>query len=51
MYETINEKLKSHFYTQKDIKTRLQNIEADVLNNRKSSFQAAQQLLDEYLKK
>ncbi|WP_462280462.1 methylmalonyl Co-A mutase-associated GTPase MeaB [Salinivirga cyanobacteriivorans] len=51
MYETINEKLKSHFYTQKDIKTKLQNFEADVLNNRKSSFQAAQQLLDEYLKK
>ncbi len=48
MYQTINEKLKTHFYTKKTIKNKLHAFEADVLNNRKSSFQAAHQLLDEY---
>lgn len=51
MYETIDEKLKSHFYTQKGMKEKLEEFENDVLNNRKSSFQAAQQLLNEYFNK
>ncbi len=51
MYETINEKLKNHFYQASDIKPQLNRMEHSVLNGEVSSFQAAQSLLDEYYKK
>jgi len=51
MYETINEKLKTHFYQEHSIKSQLNGIEDRVLKGEVSSFQAAQTLLDEYYKK
>jgi LAO/AO transport system kinase len=51
MYETINEKLKTHFYQEQAIKSQLNGIEQRVLNGEVSSFQAAQTLLDQYYKK
>ncbi len=48
MYETINESLKSDFYSNPDIKTKQQGFEQDVLHGKMSSFEAAQKLLDTY---
>lgn len=48
MYETINEQLKNNFYLNKQIKTSITEMEQDVLDNKKSSFQAAHQLLNQY---
>jgi len=48
MYETINEKLKTHFYQDPAIKSKLEPFEQMVLNGEMSSFQAAQGLLGEY---
>lgn len=50
MYETINEDLKKHFYTNSVIQADIEKIEADVTSNKLSSFVAAQQLLDIYFK-
>ncbi len=51
MYESINEKLKQHFYANEEIETLLQENEKKVLNNEKSSFVAANDLLEYYFKK
>jgi len=48
MYESINDHLKSNFYQNEAIKKLLIEAEKDVLSNRKSSFIAAKNLLDEY---
>lgn len=48
MYETVNEQLKKNFYHNKNIKDLIELAETDVLHNRKSSFQAAHQLLETY---
>ncbi len=48
MYESINEQLKGDFYHHPDIKNVLEATEADVLNEKTSSFVAAKQLLDTY---
>ncbi len=48
MYETINEQLRRSFYQQPGMKERLVSAERDVLSGRKTSFMAAQQLLDRY---
>lgn len=50
MYETINEKLKSHFYNNPQIQLELQNCEKQVLNSQMSSFAAANKVLKTYLK-
>ena len=48
MYETINETLKSSFYNNPDIESRLKDIEQRVLDAKLSSFIAAKELLDIY---
>jgi LAO/AO transport system kinase len=50
MYETINETLKSSFYTNPEIESRLADIEQRVLDAKLSSFIAAKELLDIYFK-
>ncbi len=50
MYETINEKLKSNFYHNINIKESLPNFEKSVLEHKISSFIAAHRLLDDYYK-
>ncbi len=49
MYESINESLKTSFYTNPKISRMLPDYEQRVLNNEISSFVAARQLLDSYL--
>lgn len=48
MYESINEQLKSDFYQHPEIKSLLEGMEQDVLQDKTSSFVAAKQLLDRY---
>lgn len=48
--ETILENLKSRFYSDMDIKRHLKKLKQDVLNDKISSFSAAQQILDRYFK-
>jgi len=48
MYETINEQLRLRFYNNPLIQARLQQAEQTVLNGQKTSFVAAQDLLDTY---
>ena len=48
MYESINEQLKLSFYNNKVIESMLPQAEQDVLAGRKTSFIAAQDLLDTY---
>jgi LAO/AO transport system kinase len=50
MYETINEQLRLNFYHRPLIKSQLTAAEEAVLAGRKTSFVAAQDLLDEYFK-
>ena len=51
MYETINEKLRQHFYTNPEVEKLLQEKEMKVLGNQQSSFTAARDVLDFYFKK
>ena len=48
MYESINEALKSSFYLNPEIESRIANVEQRVLDARLSSFIAAKELLDIY---
>ncbi len=50
MFNTINETLKEEFYADKDIGQMLHSIKSEVLNNKISSYIAAQKLIDAYLK-
>ncbi|MEE1207646.1 MAG: methylmalonyl Co-A mutase-associated GTPase MeaB [Muribaculaceae bacterium] len=51
MYETINEKLRAHFYNDPEIEQMVKVNEQRVLDNRLSSFIAARNVLDYYFKK
>ena len=51
MYETIDEQLKNHFYNNPEIAARLAALDADVAANRRSSFLAARDVLDQYFSK
>jgi len=51
MYETINEALKSNFYSNQKMKDQLPLIENDLLNSKISSYMAARKLLDMYYHK
>ena len=51
MYETINEKLRNHFYNDADVAILLNDREKRVLANQQSSFTAARDVLDFYFKK
>ncbi len=48
MYETINQTLSNHFYTNPKVEGKINEIERSLLNNRLSAFQAAQTLLNYY---
>ncbi len=48
MYETINEKLRSHFYNDPDVSAMLEQKERNVRAARQSSFAAAADVLDYY---
>src|SRR5574344_2366114 len=48
MYESINEHLRAHFYHNETIRQLLKKAEATVLAGEKTSFTAAQDLLDTY---
>ena len=48
MYESINEQLRLHFYNNTTIKAQLNAAEQAVLAGQKTSFVAAQYLLDTY---
>lgn len=50
MYESINEKLKSHFYRNHHREMELKHMEQKVLKGEISSFIAAKIMLDEYFK-
>lgn len=50
-YESINEQLKSNFYTNTNVEQNLPKLEQDILHGRKTSFQAAKDILDLYFKK
>ena len=50
MYESINEHLKNNFYNNAAVEQQLRQAERDVLQGRKTSFVAAQDLLDMYYK-
>ncbi len=50
MYESINDQLKSGFYNHETIALMLKDMEARILNNEISSFIAAKELLDTYMK-
>jgi len=49
MYETINEELKEHFYTNEAVSSVIPSIEKDVLEKKISSFVAARRLFDIYM--
>lgn len=51
MYESINETLKSNFYLNPIIETKLKEVEERVLSAKLSSFIAAKELLDIYFKR
>ena len=51
MYESINEALKSHFYLNPEIESRIADVEGRVLDAKLSSFIAAKELLDIYFDK
>lgn len=48
MFETIHEELRENFYRHPSVQGKIETLIADVLSNKKSSFEAARQLLDEY---
>ena len=50
MYESINAMLRDAFYNHEEIETRLPQMEHKVLNNEISSFIAARQMIDLFLK-
>lgn len=50
MYESINERIKEHFYQNPTIREMIVQKEDAVLHNRQSSFIAARELLDQYFK-
>jgi LAO/AO transport system kinase len=50
MYETINERLRQHFYTNPEVETLLREKEVRVLSNMQSSFTAARDVLDFYFR-
>lgn len=50
MYETINEALKGRFYNSPVVEAMIPQSELDVLENRKSSFAAAKELLSAYFR-
>ena len=50
MYESINEQISNSFYHNPSIESQLQQFELEVLQNKKSSFIAAKELINIYFK-
>jgi LAO/AO transport system kinase len=50
MYQSIDDKLRAHFYKNNSIKHKIEIIEKEVLEGKISSFEAAEKLLSEYFK-
>jgi len=50
LLETINNQLKSHFYSHQEVEKLLEKVKHDVLNHKISPFSAAQLLLTTYFK-
>jgi LAO/AO transport system kinase len=50
MYQSIDDKLRTHFYKNNSIKQKIEIIEKEVLEGKISSFDAAEKLLAEYFK-
>ncbi|MDE6098229.1 MAG: methylmalonyl Co-A mutase-associated GTPase MeaB, partial [Muribaculaceae bacterium] len=50
MFETIDEHLRANFYNNPEVAALLDDNEAMVLSNRRSSFIAAREVLDFYFK-
>jgi len=50
MYEFIHESLTRDFYSAPEIKSRMKRLEKKIMNRELSSFHAAKQIIDEYLK-
>ncbi len=48
MYETINERLHSHFYNNPEVQRMLAAAEEEILHNKRTSFAAAKTVLDSY---
>lgn len=48
MFETIHEELRENFYGHPSVQSKIEPLINEVLCNKKSSFEAARQLLDEY---
>lgn len=51
MTETIEESLKTSFYSRKDIAQQLKKLETEVVTGKISPYKAAKMLLDEYYSK
>ena len=50
MLETINDFLKDNFYSNKNITALIPKIQKEILEDKLSSYMAAQKLLDAYYK-
>jgi LAO/AO transport system kinase len=51
MFDSINESLRTDFYNWPGITAKIEEYKKKILKNRISSYQAAQELLDYYLKR
>jgi LAO/AO transport system kinase len=51
LYETIEEALKNHFFSRKDIAHSLAELEKEIIAGKINAYVAAQKLLDEYFSK
>jgi LAO/AO transport system kinase len=51
MYDSIHESLKSDFYDHPGINRKIEEYRKKILSNKISSYQAAQKILESYLKK
>jgi LAO/AO transport system kinase len=51
MYDSIHESLKSDFYNYRGMAKKIEGYKQKILHNKISSYQAAQRILDSYLKK
>ena len=50
MFETVNENVKDHFYGNKTVEALIPELQQAILEDKISSYVAAQQLLDAYFK-
>ncbi|MCF8228345.1 MAG: methylmalonyl Co-A mutase-associated GTPase MeaB [Bacteroidales bacterium] len=51
MFDSINQRLKYHFYSDPEIRKKIETLQNDILQDKISSYMAAQELLNTYFKK